>query len=225
MTTCVGVRLSDEALTIARRSADPATLAQVLQARCPAIWEPSTARERLSNTEELLSVAERVATRRSPRGPGAGGSSPPPNWRTWRSLTAASTISRRWQPSCASPCCSGLLPTAEPHDCSSRDGSAKPNTPSWRPESSASEPDNPMPTCSSASSDISSASSKDAWANSSTGIGKSWTRAAVRQQREPSSRWPTANWTESATLAMSLRHLQPRSTTFPSTSPGLRSPA
>jgi DNA-binding SARP family transcriptional activator/tetratricopeptide (TPR) repeat protein len=52
--------LSDEALAIARRSGDPATLAQVLVDRCPAIWEPSTARERLANTDELLSVAERV---------------------------------------------------------------------------------------------------------------------------------------------------------------------
>ena len=52
--------LSDEALTIARRSGDPATLAQVLVARCPAIWEPSTAGERLANVEELLSVAERL---------------------------------------------------------------------------------------------------------------------------------------------------------------------
>jgi DNA-binding SARP family transcriptional activator len=52
--------LSDEAMTIARRSGDPATLAQVLVARFVAIFEPSSARERLANTEELLSVAEQL---------------------------------------------------------------------------------------------------------------------------------------------------------------------
>jgi hypothetical protein len=41
--------LSDEALTIARRFGDPSTLAHVLHARCVAIWEPSTARERLGD--------------------------------------------------------------------------------------------------------------------------------------------------------------------------------
>ena len=35
---------------------NPVTLAQVLHARCPAIWEPSTLGERLANTEQLLSV-------------------------------------------------------------------------------------------------------------------------------------------------------------------------
>jgi DNA-binding SARP family transcriptional activator len=52
--------LSDEALTIARRSGDPATLAHVLHARFPAIMEPSTTGERLAHTEELLSVAQRL---------------------------------------------------------------------------------------------------------------------------------------------------------------------
>jgi DNA-binding SARP family transcriptional activator/tetratricopeptide (TPR) repeat protein len=52
--------LSDESLTIARRFGDPSTLAHVLHARCVAIWEPSTARERLANTEELLGVARRL---------------------------------------------------------------------------------------------------------------------------------------------------------------------
>ncbi len=50
--------LSDEALALARRVDDPATLAHVLLGRCSAIWEPSTAQEQLDNSVELISVAE-----------------------------------------------------------------------------------------------------------------------------------------------------------------------
>jgi class 3 adenylate cyclase len=50
--------LSDQALAMARRLGDPATLAHVVLARCSAIWEPSTAHERLRNTSELIGVAE-----------------------------------------------------------------------------------------------------------------------------------------------------------------------
>jgi tetratricopeptide (TPR) repeat protein len=48
--------LSDEALDMARRLGNPAGLAHVINARCSAIWEPSTARERLENTAEMLEV-------------------------------------------------------------------------------------------------------------------------------------------------------------------------
>jgi class 3 adenylate cyclase/tetratricopeptide (TPR) repeat protein len=53
--------LSDDALAMARRLGDPASLAHVILARCSAIWEPSTAVERLANTAELLSVADGLA--------------------------------------------------------------------------------------------------------------------------------------------------------------------
>jgi hypothetical protein len=52
--------LSDGALTMARRLADPDALAHVLLARCSAIWEPSTAWEQIENTAELVAVAERL---------------------------------------------------------------------------------------------------------------------------------------------------------------------
>jgi class 3 adenylate cyclase len=53
--------LSDEALAMARRLGDRATLAEVILARCSAIWEPSTAQERLNNATEFIEVAEGLA--------------------------------------------------------------------------------------------------------------------------------------------------------------------
>ena len=49
-----------------------------------------------------------------------------------------------------------------------------------------------MPTCSSASSDISFASNKDVWTNWSIVIA-SWMKAKAVSLPAPSSRWPTAN--------------------------------
>jgi class 3 adenylate cyclase/tetratricopeptide (TPR) repeat protein len=54
------LRLSDEALAVARRLDDPATLALVCTARSAAILSPRTIRERLVTTEELLAVTERL---------------------------------------------------------------------------------------------------------------------------------------------------------------------
>ena len=45
--------LLDEALVVARESADPATLAHVLISRCVALWHPSTLEERLEHGVEL----------------------------------------------------------------------------------------------------------------------------------------------------------------------------
>ncbi len=54
------VLLADEALAIARRSGDAATLALVLLHRCITIYFPDTLDELLANTEELLALAERL---------------------------------------------------------------------------------------------------------------------------------------------------------------------
>jgi tetratricopeptide (TPR) repeat protein len=54
------LRLSDEALVLARRLGDAATLAEVLVARFHAIAGPDTYEERLANTAELLALAERL---------------------------------------------------------------------------------------------------------------------------------------------------------------------
>ncbi len=54
------VKLSDEALAIARRLGDPATLSQVLSGRFYAITAPATLGERLANTAELLALAEHL---------------------------------------------------------------------------------------------------------------------------------------------------------------------
>jgi tetratricopeptide (TPR) repeat protein len=53
-------RLSDEALAMARRVGDPATLGEVLAKRAYAIAAPSTLRERLANTADLLALSERL---------------------------------------------------------------------------------------------------------------------------------------------------------------------
>ena len=54
------LRLADEALAIARRTGDLATLAHVLLQRFFAIFFPDTLAELLDNTEELVSLAERL---------------------------------------------------------------------------------------------------------------------------------------------------------------------
>jgi class 3 adenylate cyclase/tetratricopeptide (TPR) repeat protein len=50
--------LSDEAVAIARRLGDRATLAHALSQRITAIWRPDTLAERFANTAELVAVAE-----------------------------------------------------------------------------------------------------------------------------------------------------------------------
>jgi tetratricopeptide (TPR) repeat protein len=50
--------LSDEALAIARRLGDRATLARVLHCRCAALWDPSNLAERRANAAELRTLAE-----------------------------------------------------------------------------------------------------------------------------------------------------------------------
>jgi len=50
--------LSDEALAIARRLQDPATLTDVLSVRFMATWTPETLAERFANTADELSVVE-----------------------------------------------------------------------------------------------------------------------------------------------------------------------
>jgi hypothetical protein len=54
------LELSDEALNLARRLGDPATLAQVLLARYYASAAPDTQAERLTNTAELLALADQL---------------------------------------------------------------------------------------------------------------------------------------------------------------------
>jgi class 3 adenylate cyclase len=54
------VQLSDEALVLARRLGDPATLAEVLVSRYYAIVGPATHGERQANTAELLALATRL---------------------------------------------------------------------------------------------------------------------------------------------------------------------
>jgi class 3 adenylate cyclase/tetratricopeptide (TPR) repeat protein len=54
------LQLSDEALALARRSGDPATLVHVLSARYQTINAPTTLPECLANTAELVEAAERV---------------------------------------------------------------------------------------------------------------------------------------------------------------------
>jgi class 3 adenylate cyclase/tetratricopeptide (TPR) repeat protein len=54
------LELSDEALKLARRLGEPATLAQVLQARFYACAAPDNQAERLANTVELLALADQL---------------------------------------------------------------------------------------------------------------------------------------------------------------------
>jgi tetratricopeptide (TPR) repeat protein len=54
------IRLADEALAIARRSGDVATLAHVLLDRFYTIYFPDNLEERLANSEELVPLAERL---------------------------------------------------------------------------------------------------------------------------------------------------------------------
>jgi len=52
--------LADEALSIARTTDDPATLAHVLMSRCVAVWHPSTLDDRLRHGEELAGLVEEL---------------------------------------------------------------------------------------------------------------------------------------------------------------------
>jgi len=54
------LRLADEALTMARRTGDAATLAGVLLQRFHTICSPDTLEERLANTEELVELAQNL---------------------------------------------------------------------------------------------------------------------------------------------------------------------
>jgi hypothetical protein len=54
------LELSNQALKLARRLGDPATLAQVLLARFYACAAPDTQAERLANTAELLALADQL---------------------------------------------------------------------------------------------------------------------------------------------------------------------
>jgi class 3 adenylate cyclase/tetratricopeptide (TPR) repeat protein len=54
------VRLSDEALAMARRLDDPATFAHVLVNRAYAIAAPATLRERMARSSELVTLSERL---------------------------------------------------------------------------------------------------------------------------------------------------------------------
>jgi class 3 adenylate cyclase/tetratricopeptide (TPR) repeat protein len=54
------VALSDEALSLARRLGDPATLAEVLVLRQSTVMDPDTVSERLGGTAEILALAERL---------------------------------------------------------------------------------------------------------------------------------------------------------------------
>ena len=56
-------RLSDEALTVARRTGDEVALADVLSARFMTIWTPETLAERRADTEEELALAGRQRDR------------------------------------------------------------------------------------------------------------------------------------------------------------------
>jgi len=54
------IRLSDEAIAVARRIGDPVLLARVLPPRFYTIWAPATLSERLAITAELLELADRL---------------------------------------------------------------------------------------------------------------------------------------------------------------------
>jgi eukaryotic-like serine/threonine-protein kinase len=59
--------LVDEALAIARRLDDPATIAYVLNARYAALWAPENVTERLSIADEVLELARRAGDHRLAR--------------------------------------------------------------------------------------------------------------------------------------------------------------
>ncbi len=52
-----GLALSEEAVTLARRSGDPRTLAAALRARYVAVWRPETVDERLAIAAEIVALA------------------------------------------------------------------------------------------------------------------------------------------------------------------------
>ena len=57
-------RLADDAIAMARRLADPATLADVLLTSFYTIWNPSTVHKRMDQSDELLALAERLGDQR-----------------------------------------------------------------------------------------------------------------------------------------------------------------
>jgi len=57
-------RLSGEAIAMARRFADPATLADVLLSTFYPMWNPSTGEQRWKHTDELLALADELGDRR-----------------------------------------------------------------------------------------------------------------------------------------------------------------
>ena len=57
-------RLSREAISMARRLADSATLADVLLSSFYAIWSPATVQQRLDQTDKLLALAEELGDQR-----------------------------------------------------------------------------------------------------------------------------------------------------------------
>jgi class 3 adenylate cyclase len=96
------VRLADEALAIARRSGDAATLADVLLERFYTIYFPGNLEERLANTEELVALAPS-----SPSKPRCFASGHLPCRGTCRRPTAISRWSSASPRSWGSPRCGG----------------------------------------------------------------------------------------------------------------------
>ncbi len=68
--------LSDEAVAMARRLGDPATLAEVLVLRSPTIWHATTLAERVAIADEQATLAEELWTRPSACTPRSTGSMP-----------------------------------------------------------------------------------------------------------------------------------------------------
>jgi tetratricopeptide (TPR) repeat protein len=59
--------LADEALELARRAADPGTLAEVLDARLHALWDPAGAEDRLAAGSEIIDLARAAGDNRRER--------------------------------------------------------------------------------------------------------------------------------------------------------------
>jgi hypothetical protein len=59
--------LADEALRLARRSGDPGTLAEVLDARLHALWDPAGAQDRLAAGAEIIALARTAGDDRRER--------------------------------------------------------------------------------------------------------------------------------------------------------------